>query len=243
MRCSAQSRPFQALPVQAVLLDSLGTLVKLEPLAPRLVRELQERYGVTLSHAEAQDAFAAEVAYYRVRHDEGRDDRSLADLRRRCAVVLHDALPPAIRDRISVPALLPAMLASLCFRPYPEVPAAIAHLREANLRLAVVSNWDISLAEVLRQAGLGGLFDLILSSAAIGASKPDPRIFSTAATTLRLEPRQLIHIGDSAELDVLGARAAGIDPILIVRDGSQAPDDSLQATIVADLLSAARLVA
>jgi putative hydrolase of the HAD superfamily len=222
MPCAAHSKPFRAPPVQAVLLDSLGTLLQLEPPAPRLVRELRERYGVTLSDAEARDAFAAEVAYYRVRHDEGRDGRSLADL---------------------VPALLPAMMASLRFRPYPEVPAAIAHLREANLRLAVVSNWDISLAEVLGRAGLGEGFELILTSAAIGASKPDPRIFTTAAATLGLEPRQLVHIGDSAALDVIGARAAGIEPILIVRDGAEAPGDSLRATIVADLLSAARLVA
>jgi putative hydrolase of the HAD superfamily len=243
MCCSAHSKPFRAQPVRGALLDALGTLVELEPPAPHLARELQERHGLTLSGADARDAFAAEVAYYRVRHDEGRDGPSLEDLRRRCAAALHGALPPAVREKISVAALLPVMMASLRFRPYPEVPAAIAHLREANLRLAVVSNWDISLADVLRQAGLERGFELILTSAALGASKPDPTIFSTAAAALGLEARQVVHIGDSAELDVVGARAAGIEPILIVRDGSEAPREHLQARIVPDLLTAARLLA
>ncbi len=229
--------------VRGVLVDSLGTLLELEPPAGHLTRQVAERWGVTLSDAEARQAFAAEMDYYRVRHDQGSDDASLADLRRRCAGVLHASLPAAVREMISAPDLLPAMMASLRFRPYPEAQDAIAHLRAAGLRLAVVSNWDVSLVEVLRRTGLAEHFDLVLTSAAVGAAKPDPKIFRRAAADLGLEPRELVHVGDSAELDVGGARAAGIEPILVVRGASESPAAALGATVVPDLLAAARLIA
>ncbi len=235
----ASGRPHK----RGVLLDSLGTLLELEPPAPHLTRELGERWGLTLSEAEARQAFAAEMNYYRLRHDQGRDDASLADLRHRCAEVLRGSLPDAARVRISASELLAAMMASLRFRPYPEVPPAMSHLRAAGLRLAVVSNWDVSLAEVLRRTGLGEHFDHVLTSAAVGAAKPDPAIFRRAAAALGLEPPELVHIGDSADLDVAGARAAGIEPILVVRHGSEAPAPATGVTVVPDLLAAARLVA
>ncbi len=70
-------------PVAAVLLDALGTLLELEPPAPLLREELSERFGVVISETDAQRAIAAEIAYYRRYFDEGRDPRSLAQLRLR----------------------------------------------------------------------------------------------------------------------------------------------------------------
>src|SRR5689334_25067008 len=71
--------------VQAVLLDGMGTLVRLEPPAPRLAAAL----GVDLATAER--AFRAEVAYYLEHQLDASDTAGLVDLRRRCADVLADA--------------------------------------------------------------------------------------------------------------------------------------------------------
>jgi putative hydrolase of the HAD superfamily len=98
--------------MRAVLLDALGTLVKLEPPAPRLRRELSARFGVRVSEAEAEAAIAAEIAYYRSHLDEGRDLSSVALLRIRCAEALAAALPARVAMP-SVSALTEALLASL----------------------------------------------------------------------------------------------------------------------------------
>lgn len=202
---------------RGVLLDALGTLVELEPPAPLLAAELSRRWQLEVSVAEAEAAFGAEIAYYKAHQLEGRDEASLAELRRRCAGVLHGALPAAVRDRLDPDELVAAMLASLRFRAYPDVPAWLAVLRAAGLKLAVVSNWDVSLGEVLERVGIGELLDCVVTSAAVGAAKPDPAPFQRALECLGLRPEEVVHLGDSPDLDLPGAAAAGIEAVLISR--------------------------
>ena len=76
---------------RTVLLDALGTLVELQPPAPRL-RALLAEEGHQISDEQAEAGFAAEIAYYLAHHLEGRDAASLDELRARCAGVLQEAL-------------------------------------------------------------------------------------------------------------------------------------------------------
>lgn len=104
------------------------------------------------------------------------------------------------------------------YAPYPEVPEVLEELRRRGYRLAVVSNWEPDLPDVLRRVGLLDAFEVVVASAVVGAAKPDPRIFRVALDALRLEPHTAVHVGDSYEADVQGARAAGIQPVLLDRD-------------------------
>jgi putative hydrolase of the HAD superfamily len=215
--------------VRAVLLDALGTLLELQPPAPRLQAALAAR-GVEVSPQEAGAALRAEIAYYRAHHDEAVDAEALDDLRDRCTAVLAAALPQragGVRD------LRGALLASLRFRAYPDAAPALAALRAAGLRLVVVSNWDVSLHEALAATGLAPLLDAALSSAEARSSKPDAAIFARAlALAGDVAPGEAVHVGDSVEHDVAGARSAGIAPILVARDGAPSPD---AVTTIADL--------
>jgi putative hydrolase of the HAD superfamily len=209
------------LRLQVVLLDALGTLLELEPPAPHLCAELAAR-GTVISEAEAAAALRAEIAYYRAHHDKAVDGAALAKLRDRCTAVLAGALPEHARD---TPDLRGALLASLRFRPYPEVPEVLGALRAAGLRLVVVSNWDVSLHEALARTGLTPLLDGAISSAEAGAAKPAPAIFARAlALAGDIAPGAAVHVGDDAALDVAGACAAGIAPVLVLRDGAVSPD-------------------
>ena len=200
----------------AILLDALGTLVALESPAPRLRIELLERFGLKVSEADAARAIAAEIAYYRAHLDEGRDEAALRDLRRRCAGVLRSALPdPA--SRLELDPLVEALLASLRFSAFPDARPALESLRESGRRLVVVSNWDVSLVGVLRNLGLEPLLDAIVTSAGAGARKPSAAIFEQALDQAGVPAGDAIHVGDSLDEDVAGARTAGIEPILIHR--------------------------
>ncbi|HET6866109.1 MAG TPA: HAD family hydrolase [Solirubrobacteraceae bacterium] len=207
----------------AILLDALGTLVALEPPAPRLRAELAARFGLEVSEAEAAHAIAAEIAYYRAHLDEGRDAPGLESLRRRCAEVLGSALP-GDGVRPDVDALVEALLASLRFTAFPDVRPALESARERGQRLVVVSNWDVSLVGVLRGLDLEPMLDAIVTSAGAGARKPSPAIFDQALGLAGVAAADAIHVGDTLDEDVAGARAAGIEPILIRRgDGPPVP--------------------
>jgi putative hydrolase of the HAD superfamily len=207
--------------VRAVLLDALGTLVELEPPAPLLVAQLAAR-GVTVTEAQAQTALRAEIAYYRAHHDEAVDAAALEDLRDRCTAVLAAALPAHAG---AAPDLRAALLASLRFRPYPEVPGVLTALRARGLRLVVVSNWDVSLHGVLADTGLAGAVDATLTSAECGAGKPDRAIFARALEAAGgVAPGDALHVGDDPDADVAGACSAGIAAVLVARDGASVPD-------------------
>jgi len=201
---------------KAVLFDAMGTLIELEPPAPALRAELARRFEIEVSAEEAARAITAEIAYYRSHLDEGRDQASLTALRRHCAEVIRDALPTLAH--IDGDALTQALLSALHFRVFDEVPNALRILRARGLRLIVVSNWDVSLHDVLTRLELSPLLDGVLTSAEVGERKPAPAIFARALVAAGVSPAAAVHVGDSVREDVVGARAAGIEPILIARD-------------------------
>jgi putative hydrolase of the HAD superfamily len=228
---------------RAVLLDALGTLVALPDPSPALADELGRRHGIEISRDEARAALRAEMAFYRVNHDIASDADGLARLRERCAEVLLEALPPAAAG-LGAGDALAVLLAALRFAPYPEVPAVLEELRGRGVALVVVSNWDISLRDVLRETGLAPLLDGVFTSAEVGSAKPDPEIFRRALDLAGVDPADALHVGDSPEADVAGARAAGVEPVLVVRDpASRPPVPELGPGMSADELEGVTTVA
>jgi putative hydrolase of the HAD superfamily len=201
--------------VTVVLLDALGTLVELQPPAPRLQARLAEA-GFDVSEERAAAGFGAEIQYYLANHLDGSDRSSLEVLRDRCASVMMQALD---LDGLDHATARRAMLAALEFRPYDEVVPALSGLRGAGHRLVIVSNWDCSLPEWLGPPDLLELVDGVVTSADVGAAKPDERIFRRALELAGVEPEEAIHVGDSVDNDVAGARAVGIRPVLLHRSG------------------------
>jgi len=210
--------PATTNPPAVILLDALGTLVALEPPAPRLRIELAERFGLEVSEEQAARAIAAEIAYYRAHLDDGRDPEALRGLRRRCAGALRSALPAAGLE-LELDPLVEALLASLHFTAFADARPALEAARTRGQRLVVVSNWDVSLHGVLRALELEPLLDGIVTSAGAGARKPARAIFEQALVLAGGRPGEAIHVGDSLDEDIAGARAAGIEPVLIRRDG------------------------
>jgi putative hydrolase of the HAD superfamily len=199
----------------AVLLDALGTLVELRPPAPRLRALLAER-GFAVSEEQAAAGFGAEISYYLAHHMEGRDRTSLDELRDRCAERMMEGLGVPGLDHATARR---AMLGSLEFRPFEDVAPALEALRAGGETLVVVSNWDCSLPDWLRDAGVLELVDGVVSSAEVGAAKPDPAPFLRGLELAGAGPEDALHAGDSLDNDVAGARAAGVRPVLVARDG------------------------
>jgi putative hydrolase of the HAD superfamily len=199
----------------AILLDALGTLVELQPPAPRL-RSLLASEGFEVSGERAAAGFGAEISYYLAHHLEGSDRERLDDLRDRCATALMEALELPGLDHATARR---AMLGSLEFTPYADALEALPTLRERGHSMIVVSNWDCSLPDWLGPTGLLELVDGVVTSADAGAAKPDPEVFRRALSLAGVDGSGAVHVGDSLDNDVEGARALGIRPILVQRDG------------------------
>ncbi|MDQ6746471.1 MAG: HAD family hydrolase [Actinomycetota bacterium] len=220
-----------------LLLDALGTLVRLEDPVGPLREVMSRRFAIGLSEVQAASALAAEIAFYRAHLNAGRDQESLATLRRRSAEVLRAALPPSpALSRVAPEELTEALLASLRFSAHGDAPPALRAARGRGVKTVVVSNWDVSLHEVLAGVALAPLLDGIVTSAEVGARKPAARVFQHALALAGAAPEEALHVGDSPREDVEGALAAGIEPVLLVRPGRPRPAGVGGVRVIGSLL-------
>jgi putative hydrolase of the HAD superfamily len=203
----------------AVLLDALGTLVELQPPAPRLRARLAEA-GFDVSEERAEKGIRAEIAYYLANHLDGSDRESLEHLRDRCTAAMMEALD---LDGLDHATARRALMGALEFRAYDDAIPALHALRADGHGLVVVSNWDCALPDWLGPPGLLQLVDGVVTSAEVGVAKPDARVFQRALEVAGVEADQAVHVGDSPDNDVEGARSAGIRAVLVQRDGETPP--------------------
>lgn len=116
----------------------------------------------------------------------------------------------------------------------PEIPPVLERLR-ARYRLAVISNSNGTVASVLDRLGIGRHFELVVDSHVVGIEKPDPRIFRLALDRLALRADEGIYVGDIYHVDVVGARGAGLDAVLLDPGGIHADKDCRRVRSLGEL--------
>jgi HAD superfamily hydrolase (TIGR01509 family) len=192
----------QLAELDAVTIDAYGTLVRLTGPVPELRAGLAA-LGVERDAEAVGLAFAKESAYYREHSFEGRDEASLYDLRLRCVAIILGELGSDLEPA----AFVDGFVAAMRFELVPDAGAALQKLRRHGLAVAVVSNWDVGLAQHLGGLGLGDV--TVVTSAQAGAPKPDPAVFTLALELLGVQPSRALHVGDS-DADEAGAAVAGM---------------------------------
>lgn len=212
--------------IRAITLDLDDTLW---PSAPTLARAEQRAYTWLTEHAPAVAAMwpldelrALRMSIYQ-QHPELQHD--FLRLRR---MALHQAferagLSGAAAGDTVERALNVFMTARNEVELYPEVHASLTRLSQ-RFALASLTNGNAD----VRRIGLGHFFKATISAHAHGTSKPDAALFHIACRELACAPGEVVHVGDDAELDIRGARAAGLHAVWMNRadgqwDGEDAP--------------------
>jgi putative hydrolase of the HAD superfamily len=214
---------------QAVLFDAFGTLFELDDPFGRLHRGIRDRLGLDRSAPDVEAAFLAEATYFAAHCHEAVDAAALHALNVHCAGIVVERLELLIPPEQA----LETLGDSIAYRLFDDVAPTLAELDRRRVRSAVVSNWDYNLESVLAQLGVA--FDVVVTSAATGSSKPDPAPFREALDRLGIRPGQALHVGDTPEADGEGAREAGIDVRIIDRNGG-GPGTIARLTEIAELL-------
>lgn len=98
-----------------------------------------------------------------------------------------------------------------------DVRPALRQLRSNGYRLAVVSNWEPSLEEILDHLGLRFHFTAVVTSSVEGIWKPDPGLYAIALERCGIAPHQAVSVGDDIERDLAAARRLGISGVLLDR--------------------------
>jgi putative hydrolase of the HAD superfamily len=111
---------------------------------------------------------------------------------------------------------------------FDDVVPVLEALKARGLRLAVLSNFDSRLEDLIRVFELDRYFDAVHYSTRMGAAKPDPAIFRAALAFHGVEAHQAKHVGDSSIADIEGATAAGIRAVLLDRTGAAIAGDGVR---------------
>jgi len=225
---------------RAVLLDVGDTLVRPEPSWRDVYASVFPAHGIEATAAQFEAAFRASWKEWQ---DEGpfeaSEEASFGRLMALDRLVFgrlgHPDLPESFFRAVDR-----AFRRRSAFYVFPDVIPALDAMQAAGLRLAVVSNWGWAAPELLQTLELARHFEVLSISARVGYQKPHPAIFEHALDLLGIAPDDAVHVGDDPAADVVGARRAGIEPILIDRHGrthppigSETPSDG--AAVIADM--------
>jgi len=134
-----------------------------------------------------------------------------------------------------------ALVGSSHWLPFPDALPALRTLRARGVRTGLITNWDPSARQLLAGWQLAAYLDPVVISSEVGWEKPDPRIFQLALEWAGVPPHQALYVGDNYWDDVLGARSAGLEAVLLDRspESWEAPRDCPVVTDLAALATRA----
>jgi putative hydrolase of the HAD superfamily len=202
-----------------VFLDVGDTLLRAHPSWAHVYQRVLERFGVQVDVGPLRDALdrtfgeqageldgpfeaTAEASYQR-----------LKDFDSRVLALLGEPPQPDAFFR----ALEATFIERASWFVFEDTAPSLAAMRDAGLRLAVISNWAWTAPELLHALELMPVFEALIISDRVGYQKPHRGIFEHALDVMRVPASRAVHVGDSWRADIQGARSAGIAAVLIDR--------------------------
>ena len=207
--------------IKAVCFDFGDTLVRYKPSREVLFRRAAAHVGVGLSDKavkRAYDIVDSAVSYSSVRlKSRSERERYYCDFNRRLCLVLgiesefkniYESVKMTFRERG-------------CWQLAPGVRYALNLISQAGVEMALIANWDKSLEMLVASLGIREYFRVLISSEQAGVDKPSAKIFKIALMSLGLEDdaSEVVYVGNDYRADIVGARTAGLIPVLLDEQG------------------------
>lgn len=220
--------------IQVVFFDFGNTLTYMSPapaeVAFRLFQELGFRVDLdvlTRAHQKASEFYGERWRDYRGR---------MREFWRMFNGFVLDSLDISDAEGVLAEAIHEGFNRPDWYHLYPDTPDALDALKSRGFRLGIISNNVDEMLVRLQQLELVRYFETITYSQEAGAEKPDPAIFRVALQRAGCAPAEAMHVGDTYEADVVGARGVGVTPVLIDRDSHYPNADCARITDLRELV-------
>lgn len=211
--------------IRAIFFDFAGTLVRFLPEQETLLVSAAATRGITLSLQAARQGFASVTDWWsrqlaQVPLEERPGEEREALYREFDQRVLAGAGVNTTQDlAYEIFGVVMRQASGSRLVAFEDVLPTLSALQQKGMNLGVVSNMGRTLPQLLATVGLKSYFPIIVSSGEVGITKPHPGIFQAALHRAALDASEALYVGDQYEYDVVGARSAGLIPILVDRYG------------------------
>jgi putative hydrolase of the HAD superfamily len=222
--------------IKAVFFDFFNTLVYFDPPREKHYADTAAEFGIVISPAAVAAALPEADAWWRSENFRStikeREQAAKFDAYRGYGLrILRDA-ETAVAPEQALQILAKAFSVGFNFKNYDDSLPALKALKGKDIQMGVISNIGESIDSYLDKAGFTDYFTYKVTSFEAGFDKPQPQIFQLALKRAGATAAEALFVGDQYDLDVVGARSAGITPILIDRDGADANYDCI---VISDL--------
>jgi len=222
--------------IKAIFFDAGGTLVHLDDCS--ICDLIKTELGIETAAAQERFTRAQHLGMSEVARLVAEGTGSTEQLKRQFySVLLPEIGVSSERLEDAIACVLRLAQKEILWRKAgPGTARTLRELKERGLALAIVSNSDGRVESALKQAGISEFFDFFIDSFLVGVEKPDPRIFQMAADRAGIAAGEAVYVGDLYSVDVVGARRAGMLPILYDPYGFNKSSDCLTISAISDLL-------
>lgn len=209
--------------IKAIFFDWFNTLARYEPPREELHKQACQEFGIEVSsEAALRGLLVADNYFFKENAKspvEKRDPEEKAEIYYR----YEDILLIEVGYKLDKELLLKIMnrahqlFKGVTFVLFDDVLPAMKIVKERKLILGLLTNATKEIISVYRKLGLEPYLDFVITSEEVGSDKPQPPIFLAALERAGVTASEAVHVGDQYQIDVVGARGAGISPILIDR--------------------------
>jgi putative hydrolase of the HAD superfamily len=219
----------------SIVFDCADTLLRMEPSRAEIFKDAVDSFGLAVPVDDIERAYDIVDFAIRMRSSELQSKSAKMEFYLTINSMLCDVL--GIRRSLSLlhPLLVAEFRRRKRWRPFPDVRDTLRHLAE-RVPLYVLANWDSDLPMVLKQADLHEYFRDAISSESLGAEKPSHACFEKFLMRTSLNPATTIYVGNEYVADIVGARNAGLTPVLIDREQKVSAADCLRVSTAAELV-------
>ena len=230
--------------IKAIFFDLDGTLRHSVPSADEILNEFLREQGINIDQHDHLLAMRWEYSYWAgstdlsddiIAHSMDTDNFWIEYTKRRLL-----ALKLSMEQSTELAPKVSLHMAEM-YRPESIVPEDVRRvlpkLKEAGYMMAVISNRDKPFQETMDSHGLTEFFDFSLAAGEVDIYKPEPGIFEHALRRANIRARETVYVGDNYFADVIGARRAGLQPVLIDPNGIFADADCTKIKSFDELLS------
>ena len=209
--------------IKAVFFDWFHTLARFEPPRHQLYYQVLQGFGIEIPPDKVRRGILLADQYFFEENAKSPVVKRSPEEQARVYIhypntILTEAGVNATKElSLEILKRVREQFKGVAFALFDDVLETLKTLKQQKLILGLLTNLDSDMAPICRDLGLESYLDFVVTSKEAGADKPNPPIFLAALDKAGVNASEAVHVGDQYKMDVIGARAVGINPILIDR--------------------------